>query len=119
MYQWPLVCQPWYYRVCTCYFMRISELNLTNLALMVQMNRIYSGELSDSAKAIEITGAEAQARTAQVSDLCLNTIPFSKCASTALRLENPITPLRVHYVHYVCLRVEISHTCLHLLVPTP
>lgn len=66
--------------------MRISQLNLTNLALVVQMNRIYSGELSDSAKAIEITGTEAQARMAQVSNLGLNTITFSKCASTALGL---------------------------------
>lgn len=66
--------------------MRISQLNLTNLALVVQMNRIYSGDLSDSAKAIEITGAEAQARMAQVSDLGLNTITFSKCASTAIGL---------------------------------
>lgn len=67
------------------------------------MKRICSGELGDSAKAIEITGAQVQAWLAQVSDLCLNTITFSECASTALGLENPITPLRVHYV---CLRVE-------------
>lgn len=96
--------------------MRISQLNLTNLALVEQMKRICSGELGDSAKAIEITGAQVQAWLAQVSDLCLNTITFSEYASTALGLENPITPLRVHYV---CLRVEISHACLHLLVPTP
>lgn len=67
------------------------------------------GELGDSAKATEITGALAQARMAQVSDLCLNTITFSECASTSLGLDAPITPLRVHYVHYVCLRVKIIH----------
>lgn len=82
--------------------MRISQLNLTNLALVVQMNRIYSGELGDSSKAIEIMGAQVQAWLAQVLDLRLNAITFAECASTALGLENPITPLRVHYVHYVC-----------------
>lgn len=71
-------------------------------SLAVEMKRICSGELGDSAKAIEITGAQVQAWLAQVSDLRLNTITFSEYASIALRLENPITPL---WIHYVCLRV--------------
>lgn len=51
MYQSPLLCQAWH---STCYFMRISQLNLSPVELGLQMNRKDSGELGASIRATEI-----------------------------------------------------------------